>query len=150
MIDEKLLVQLYVEGLLQKIKAPLWMYDLSTCEDILRKTQRIEMDDEGSINKSSIEKRLEDKIIELKQTIKNISLAHNEIWCTIFSSEGHTKYYCKFSDALDRIVRHIQIKTYCDISEASTNHATKECLYNLRNVCPKWCHIYEENNHSTQ
>jgi hypothetical protein len=57
-----LLVQWYIEGLLQNIIAPLWMYDLSTCEEILKKTQRIEMDDEGLVNSSSDEKILEDKI----------------------------------------------------------------------------------------
>jgi hypothetical protein len=30
------------------------MYDLSTCEEILKKSQRIEMDDEGLVNTSSI------------------------------------------------------------------------------------------------
>jgi hypothetical protein len=67
MIDENILVQWYVAGLLQNIRAPLWMYDLSTCEEILKKTQRIEMDDEGLVNSSSTEKRLEDKITELQQ-----------------------------------------------------------------------------------
>jgi hypothetical protein len=70
--------------------------------------------------------------------------------CTIFSSEGHTKDYCKFSDALDPVVKCIQIETYCYICEASTNHATRDCLHNIRNAWPKWCHKCEENNHSTQ
>jgi hypothetical protein len=149
-IDEKLLVQWYVAGLLQKIIIPLWMYDLQSCEDILKKSQWIEMDDEGTLSSTIAEKRLEDKLTELQQSIKNMSIACNELWCTIFSSEGHTKYYCKFSDALDPTVRCIQIETYCDICEASTNHATRDCPHNLRNARPKWCHICEENNHSTQ
>jgi hypothetical protein len=36
-INEKLLVQWYVAGLLQNIRVPLHMYDLSTCEEILKK-----------------------------------------------------------------------------------------------------------------
>jgi hypothetical protein len=71
-IDEKLLVQWYVAGLLQNIIAPLWMYNLSTCEEIIIKAQKIEMDDEGLVNTSSVERRLEDKTMELQQTIKNI------------------------------------------------------------------------------
>jgi hypothetical protein len=63
------------------------------------------MDDEGTLSSKITEKRLEDKLIELQQSIKNMLIAHNELWCTIFSSEGHTKYYCKFSDALDPTVR---------------------------------------------
>jgi hypothetical protein len=66
------------------------------------------------------------------------------------SSKGHTKYYCKFNDALDPVVRRIQIETFCDICEGVTNHATRDYPHNLRNVHPKWCHICEENNHSTQ
>jgi hypothetical protein len=149
-IDEKLLVQWYVAGILQNIITPLRMYDLSTCEEILKKDQRIEMDDEGLANSSSAKKILEDKITEIQQTIKNISIACNEFCCTIVSSEGHTKDYCKFSDALDPGVKNIHIKTYCDIFEALTNHATRYCSHNLRIVHPKWCHICKENNHSTQ
>jgi hypothetical protein len=79
-----------------------------------------------------------------------MSISRNELWCTICSSEGHTKYYCKFNDALDPAVLRIQIETLCDICEGVTNHATRDCPHNLRNVHPKWCHICEENNHSTQ
>jgi hypothetical protein len=32
------------------------MYDLSTCEEILKKTKQIEMDDEGFLTSSVIEK----------------------------------------------------------------------------------------------
>jgi len=55
-IDDKLLVQWYVVGLLQKIRVPLCMYDLQTCEEVLRKSKQIEMDDEGAPNSSVIEK----------------------------------------------------------------------------------------------
>jgi hypothetical protein len=55
------------------------MYDLSTCEEILKKSQRIEMDDEGLVNSLSAEKILKDKITELQDTIKNISIARNEL-----------------------------------------------------------------------
>jgi len=53
------------------------MYDLSTCEEILKKDQRIEMDDEGLVNSSSIERKFEDGIIELQRTIKNMPIALN-------------------------------------------------------------------------
>jgi hypothetical protein len=38
-INEKLLVQWYVEILLKKFRVPLCMYDLSACEEILKKAQ---------------------------------------------------------------------------------------------------------------
>jgi uncharacterized membrane protein YjdF len=47
-IEEKLLVQWYVVGLLQNIRVPLCMYDIHMCEEALKKSQRIEMDDEGT------------------------------------------------------------------------------------------------------
>jgi hypothetical protein len=72
----------------------------------------IKMGDEGLVNSSSAKIRLEDMIIEIQQTIKNISLAHNELWYTIFSSEDNSKDYCKFRNALDPIVKNIQIETY--------------------------------------
>jgi hypothetical protein len=63
-IEEKLLVQWYVAGLLQKIRAPLCMYDIQSCEDALKKSQRIEMDDEGTSTSSIIEKILEEKLAQ--------------------------------------------------------------------------------------
>jgi hypothetical protein len=48
-IDEKLLIQWYIASLLQNIRVPLRMYNLSTCEEILKKAQRIKMDDEGTL-----------------------------------------------------------------------------------------------------
>jgi hypothetical protein len=79
-----------------------------------------------------------------------MSISQNKLWCTIFSSEGHTKYYCKFSDALDLAIQQIEIKIFYDIYEAITNHATRDYPNNQRNILPKWCHICEENNHSPQ
>jgi hypothetical protein len=37
-IDKKMLVQWYVVGLLQTIRAPLQMYDVHTCEEALKNT----------------------------------------------------------------------------------------------------------------
>jgi hypothetical protein len=48
-----------------------------------------------------MEKWLEEKLEILQQSLKNMAITRNELWCTIFSSEGHTKDYCKFNDALD-------------------------------------------------
>jgi hypothetical protein len=54
-------------GLLQKIRAPLRMYDIQTCEDALKKAQCIETDDEGPSTSSAMEKRLEEKLENLQQ-----------------------------------------------------------------------------------
>jgi hypothetical protein len=101
--------------MLQNIRVPLHMYDLQTCEEVLKKSQRTEMDDEGVLTSLVIEKRLEENLAKLQQSIKNMSLSRNKLWCTICSSEGHTKDYCKFNDTIDPAVRWIQIETLCDI-----------------------------------
>jgi hypothetical protein len=41
----------------------------------LKKSQCIEMDDEGASTSSIIEKILEEKLIELQQSIKNMSIS---------------------------------------------------------------------------
>jgi len=106
--------------------------------------------DEGESPSSIIKNILKEKFAELQQCIKDMSISRNEIWCTIFSSEGNTKEYYKLNDALHLAVWRIQIETFCDIYEGVTNHAIRDCPRNLRNARPKWCHICEENNHSTQ
>jgi hypothetical protein len=119
------------------------------CKNIEKHTM-IEIDDEGTSTSSVIEKHLEEKLMEIQQSIKKISISHNELWCTICSNEGHTKYYCKFNDALDPAVRQIQIETFYDICKGVKNHATRDFMHNMGNVHPKWCHICEENNHLTE
>jgi hypothetical protein len=77
------MVQWYVKGLLQNITISLQMYNLQSCEEILKKSQQIEMDDEGALYSIITEKILENKLTELQQTFKNMLIAHNQLWCTI-------------------------------------------------------------------
>jgi hypothetical protein len=65
------------------------------------------MDDEGISTSLFIEKRLEENLVELQKSTKNMPIYRNKLWCTICSSKGHTKDYCKFSDALDPAVHRI-------------------------------------------
>jgi len=55
------------------------MYDLYSCKDILKKEQRIEMDDKGTLSSTIAGKRLEDKLTELQLSIKNMSIARNKL-----------------------------------------------------------------------
>jgi hypothetical protein len=87
MIDNKLLVQWYVAGLLPRICSPLHLYEITNYEDVLQKEHRVDLDDEGSSTSSTME-RLEEKIEHLQQTIKNISIQRNEVWCTTFIGEN--------------------------------------------------------------
>jgi hypothetical protein len=50
------------------------------------------MDDNGASTSSTIKKILQGKLVELQQSMKYMSISQNELWCTIFSSEGYTKY----------------------------------------------------------
>jgi hypothetical protein len=79
-----------------------------------------------------------------------MAIRRNELWCTLCSNEGNTKDYCKFNDALDPRCPSYSNETFCDIFQAMTNHTTRDFPHNLKNARPKWCHICEENNHSTQ
>jgi hypothetical protein len=80
-IDQNLLVQWYVVGLLPRIHSPLRLYEITYCEDALTEAQRVESDDDGPSTSSTTE-RLEEKIEHLQQTIKNLSIRRNEVWCT--------------------------------------------------------------------
>jgi hypothetical protein len=52
-IDQSLLVQWYVAELLQRIKNPLCLYEINSCDDTLQKEQRVESDDDGPSTSSS-------------------------------------------------------------------------------------------------
>jgi hypothetical protein len=45
MIDDKLLVQWYALGLLQKIHGPLRIHEIQLCEEVINKDQHIETDE---------------------------------------------------------------------------------------------------------
>jgi hypothetical protein len=83
--------------LLQRIRTPLQLYEITSCEDTLQKVQCVESDDDGPLNSSSTE-RLEEKIEHLQQTIKNLSLRRSEVWCTTCCEDGHTKDTCSLND----------------------------------------------------
>lgn len=64
----------------------------------------------------------------------------------------YTKYYCKYSDALDIYSNKnwVQVIINYKIYQSLTSHGTREYLHNLKKAKCKWYDIYEENNHSTQ
>lgn len=144
MIDQSLLVQWCVASLLQRIRSPLRLYKITTREDALQKAQCVESDDDGSSTE-----RLEEKIENLQQTIKNLSIRRNELWCTTYCEEGHTKDTCSLIDhpPITIDAHRVQAQTYCNICEALTDHVVQDCPHNFKNT--KWCHICETHSHKT-
>ena len=71
-IDEKLLIQRFIIELLHKIRSPLWMYEILTYEEDLRKYKRIESDDDW--NTSSADRRLEERIDMMQKNICDLYL----------------------------------------------------------------------------
>ena len=49
------------------------MYDLQSCEDTLKEVEIIEMDDEGTLSLTMVEKILEYKLTKLQKSIKILS-----------------------------------------------------------------------------
>jgi hypothetical protein len=92
--------------------------------------------------------RLEEKIEHLQQTIKNLSIRHNEIWCTTCTGDGHTKDNCPLNEHTQTTdIHRVQAHKYCNICECLTDHNIQDCPHNLKNT--KWCHICEASDHRT-
>jgi hypothetical protein len=96
-IDQNLLVQWYVVGLLPRIYSPLRLYEITNYEYALHKAQRVKSYDDVSSISSTME-RLEEKIEHLQQTIKNLSIQRIEVWCTTCTGERHTKDNCPLNE----------------------------------------------------
>lgn len=69
------------------------MHEIHTYEEALRKSQNIESDNDW--NTQSIHKKLEERIDMMQKTICNLSLKNENLWCTIYMVEGHTKDTCQ-------------------------------------------------------
>lgn len=102
-IDENILVQCYVVGLLQNIYGPLRMHEVKNCEEALKLAQRIETDDKGQSTNSSTRNKLEEKIAHLKILIIPLSFQKNNLWCIYYRTKGHTKEKCKFVDYFNQV-----------------------------------------------
>jgi hypothetical protein len=88
----------------------------------------------------------------IQQSLKIMSIQRNDLWCTSFLNEGHTKYNYKYSYPIEREpkVRQVQVEVYCEICQSPTNHNTRHFPHKLKNEKPKWCVICEEESHLTQ
>jgi hypothetical protein len=124
-IDANLLVQWYVAGLLHHVRAPLRMHDITPLEEAFKKAQQMESDVDIAI---PLEKdQLEDKIEMLSKTIRELTMAKTNVWCSNCREEGHTKESCRY-----HTVSVIQLKQFCDICRNWTQHSTSDCPYNLK------------------
>ena len=82
--------------------------------------------------------RLEVKIKILSKTIRELTMAKTNVWCSNCREEGHTKDTCRY-----QTVRVIQIEQLCDICHDWTQHSTSDYPYNLRKQKQYWCTICE-------
>jgi len=126
----------------------LWLYEIASCEGALQKVQRVDLDDDDPSNSSLIE-RLEKKIEHLQETIKNLTLRRNEVWCTTCCEDGHTKDTCIMNDQVLGAVDawRVQEETYCNICETLTDHNVQDFSHKFKNT--KWRHICEMKIHKT-
>jgi hypothetical protein len=76
-IDTNLLVQWYVVGLLHHVRAPLRMHDIMSLEEAFKKEQQMESDIDVAI--PSEKGRLEDKIEMLSKTMRELTMAKNNV-----------------------------------------------------------------------
>ena len=79
-IDVNLLVQWYVAGLLHHVRAPLRMHDIKSLEEAFKKEQQMESDVDVAI--PSEKGQLEDKIKMLRKTIRELTMAKTNVWCS--------------------------------------------------------------------
>jgi hypothetical protein len=121
---------------------------MNTYEYALQKSQCIELDHDDPSTSSST-KRLEEKIENLQQTIKNLSIRRDELWCTSCCEEGHTEETFNLSNQPPPTTNahRIQAQKYCNICECLTDHNVQYCPHNLKKT--KWYHICEASNHKT-
>lgn len=80
-IDEKLLLQWFITGLIHKIRAPLSMHEFLTCEYDLKKSQQVESNDD--FHTSSIDQRIEENLEMMQKTIQGLYLRNSNMWCTL-------------------------------------------------------------------
>lgn len=69
-------------GLLQKICGPLRMHEITTCEEASKLAKHIEQDDKGQLTISPSDNKIKDKLEELKNSLMQLSLQKNHLWCT--------------------------------------------------------------------
>jgi len=114
---------------------------------MLHKEQRVDSDGDIPSN-SSMTERLEGKMEHFQQTIKNIPIRQNEIWCTTCTKDRHIKDNCPLNEHTKTTdVHRVQEKKYCNIFEFLNDNIIQDYPHNIKNT--KWCHIYEAFNHRT-
>ena len=69
----------------------------------------------------------EDKIEMLSKTIRELTMAKTNVWCSNYREEGHTKDTCRH-----QTIRVIQSEQLCDICRKWTQHSISDCPYNLK------------------
>ena len=64
-IDEKLLIQWFVAGLLHNIRMHIWLDNFNTYEDAVAKALQIEMDEDYPIN--PVDRRIEEQLESMQE-----------------------------------------------------------------------------------
>ena len=92
-IEERLLVQWFVAGLLPENKSQLRAFEFTTYSEALKKALQLETDDDVVIH--GIDRQLEEKLTAMQKAIHDISWKGADLWCTDCMVEGHTKDTCR-------------------------------------------------------
>ena len=130
-IDEQLLIQWFLAGLSQKIRRHISLETFKTYEDALTKALQVEMDED--IPAYLTDHRIEEQLESVQNSLKELSLKNQEIWCTKCSTTGHMKDNCRHEYSRED-VRFVQTKVFCDIFQETGDHSMKECAFNMKNA----------------
>ena len=113
MIEERLLVQWFVAGLLPQKRSQLRAFEFTTYSEALKKALQLDTDDDVVIH--GIDRQLEEKLTTMQKAIQDISSKGADLWCTNCMIEGHTKDTCRRRDDRCQDVRAITAQTFCEI-----------------------------------
>ena len=84
-----MLIQWFLVGLSQKIWQHISLETFNTYEDALTKALQVDMDE--YLPAYPTDTRLEEQLEIMKKSLKEMNLKNHDIWCTKFSTAGHTK-----------------------------------------------------------
>ena len=118
---------------------------LKTYEDALTKALQVEMDED--IPAYPMDHRLEEQLENVQNSLKELTLKNQEIWCTKCSTAGHSKDNCRHEYSRQDI-RFVQTKSFCDIFQEHEDNSMKDCPFNMKNGKASWCAICETKSHN--
>ena len=92
-IDEQLLIQLFLVGISQKIRRHISLETFKMYEESLTKALQVEMDEDYPTY-PTVDGRIKEQLEIIQKYLRELNLKGQEIRCTKYSTANHTKDNC--------------------------------------------------------